>query len=127
MTTGLQRDESEYGGMIGGRPQYLPPLQGGFTVGDTWGAPRPNSPSPDKIHHGVDLKVPDGATIYAVRGGTVSYVNDPGYGGYTVRIDHGDGTTTSYAHMPSFAAAPPAGSHVNPGAPIGVVGHSGNA
>ncbi len=50
-------------------------------------------------HEGVDLSAPEGTPIYAADNGTVTYAefNNGGYG-YMVKIDHGNGLETCYAH-----------------------------
>ena len=50
-------------------------------------------------HEGVDLGAEVGTPIYAADNGTVTYAefNNGGYG-YMVKIDHGNGLETYYAH-----------------------------
>ncbi|MCK8060889.1 MULTISPECIES: M23 family metallopeptidase [unclassified Fusibacter] len=49
-------------------------------------------------HSGIDLSMPQGTPIYAAAGGTVVFSGNQGTYGLLVKIDHGDGTTTLYAH-----------------------------
>jgi murein DD-endopeptidase MepM/ murein hydrolase activator NlpD len=55
-------------------------------------------------HRAIDIAVPSGTPVYAADGGYVSFVGgtDVGYGNL-VRIDHGNGFETWYAHNTSFA------------------------
>jgi hypothetical protein len=46
------------------------------------------------FHFGVDIAVPDGAAVYAVRSGTASL-----RGGRTVRVDSGNGFAAEYWHI----------------------------
>ena len=49
-------------------------------------------------HTGIDVGLPTGSSIKAADGGTVIYSGyDSGYG-YAIRISHGDGMVTLYAH-----------------------------
>ena len=80
-------------------------------------------------HTGIDVSAAGGAPIYAAKGGQVimseygSGVNWS-YGNFVV-IDHGDGTTTLYAHMSSRAVSE--GQMVTQGQTIGYVGNTGNS
>jgi murein DD-endopeptidase MepM/ murein hydrolase activator NlpD len=49
-------------------------------------------------HTGIDLSMPSGSTVKAADGGTVVFSGNQGTYGLLVKIDHGDGTTTLYAH-----------------------------
>ena len=80
-------------------------------------------------HTGIDVSAARGTPIYAAKGGQVimseygSGVNWS-YGNFVV-IDHGDGTTTLYAHMSSRAVSE--GQMVTQGQTIGYVGNTGNS
>lgn len=80
-------------------------------------------------HTGIDVSAAGGTPIYAAKGGQVimsvygSGVNWS-YGNFVV-IDHGDGTTTLYAHMSSRAVRE--GQLVTQGQTIGYVGNTGNS
>ena len=79
-------------------------------------------------HTGIDVAASTGVPIYAARGGQV-IMSEYGaganwsYGNFVV-IDHGDGTTTLYAHMSSRAVSE--GQMVSQGQTIGAVGDTGN-
>ena len=58
-----------------------------------------------RLHKGVDWKAPVGTPIMAAFDGTIAYVGDgKGYGN-VIRIDHGSGRATAYAHMSRFEPA----------------------
>jgi murein DD-endopeptidase MepM/ murein hydrolase activator NlpD len=74
-------------------------------------------------HTGDDIGAPAGSTIVAAQSGVVTQSGwESGYG-RVVRIDHGGGIVTLYAHMArSFVGA---GQRVTQGEPIGTVGSTG--
>lgn len=80
---------------------------------------RPNS------HTGTDIAAPNGTPIEAVKGGVVT-VSERGssYGNYVV-LNHGDGTSSLYAHMSSRAVS--VGQVVTQGTVLGYVGSTGSS
>lgn len=80
-----------------------------------------------KWHYGVDLAGPgiNGRPIYASRGGVITYAGWYGAGGWTVKIDHGDGFSTVYMHMSDYIVS--AGDYVAAGQTIGYVGSTGGS
>lgn len=76
-----------------------------------------------RMHAGIDFAARYGSPIYAVTDGVVSYAGRHGGHGNYVRIEHGGGIATGYAHMSRIAAIP--GEHVRRGQVIGYVGSSG--
>jgi len=80
-----------------------------------------------KWHAGVDLSGSgiNGRPIYASRGGVITYAGWYGAGGWTVKIDHGDGFSTVYMHMSDYIVS--AGDYVAAGQTIGYVGSTGGS
>ncbi len=77
-----------------------------------------------KMHTGVDLTAPRGTKIYAAGDGIVFHAgNSSGGYGRIVKINHGFGYTTFYAHMSKVLVRP--GQHVKRGDVIGLVGSTG--
>lgn len=76
-----------------------------------------------RMHAGVDLGAPYGSPIFAVADGVVSWAGPHGGHGNFVRIEHGGGFGSGYAHMSRYAVAP--GMRVRAGQVIGYVGSSG--
>lgn len=75
------------------------------------------------FHAGIDFACMDSLNVYATGTGTVSSAGeDPFYGIY-VRIDHGRGVQTFYAHLASRTVG--AGNQVKAGSKIGEIGESG--
>lgn len=74
-------------------------------------------------HTGLDISAPGGTPIQAVKGGVVTISERGGsYGNYVV-LNHGDGTSSLYAHMSSRAVS--VGQVVSQGAVLGYVGSTG--
>ena len=66
------------------------PVQG--TVTSNFG------PRDGRMHEGIDIAVPQGTVVRAVAAGQVVYADWAGSYGLLVRIDHGGGVETRYAH-----------------------------
>jgi murein DD-endopeptidase MepM/ murein hydrolase activator NlpD len=99
----------------------------GVCVTDGFG-PRPQARGGrGGFHEGVDLAPRAGRTVFAAAAGrVVSSGWESGYG-YAVRIDHGRGVRTLYAHLDARAGAVPRGTRVEAGQPIATMGRTGNA
>ena len=76
-----------------------------------------------RMHAGIDFGAAWGSPIYAVSDGVVSYAGRHGGHGNYVRLDHGGGLGTGYAHMSRIAVG--SGSRVRSGQVIGYVGSTG--
>lgn len=80
-----------------------------------------------KMHSGVDFGLPYGTPIKAAGAGVVELAGSSGAYGITVRISHGKGYDTLYAHMSKVAAGIRPGARVNQGQTIGYVGSTGRS
>lgn len=76
-------------------------------------------------HTGADYRNPAGTPIYAAASGKVTYSGYDGAYGYTVRISHGKGMSTVYAHCKSLNVK--SGAKVTTGQQIATVGRTGRA
>ncbi|MDR0817415.1 MAG: peptidoglycan DD-metalloendopeptidase family protein, partial [Clostridiales Family XIII bacterium] len=76
-------------------------------------------------HQGIDLRNPNGTAIYASASGTVTYAGYDGNYGNVVRISHGGGLSTVYAHCSSMLVK--SGQSVKRGQQIAKVGATGRA
>jgi len=76
-----------------------------------------------RMHAGVDFGAGFGAPIYAATDGRVSIAGWHGGHGNYVRLDHGGGIGTGYAHMSRIAVS--SGMSVRRGQVIGYVGSTG--
>lgn len=78
-------------------------------------------------HYGVDLANGCGAAIYAAQSGTVDYAGpNGGYGNY-IRIQHGNGIASGYAHIRDWGILVRRGQWVNSGQVIGYAGNTGGS
>lgn len=76
-----------------------------------------------RMHSGMDIAARHGTPIHAVTDGVVEFAGRRGGYGNFVRLNHGGGLATGYAHMSRFAVR--AGTRVRRGQVIGYVGTTG--
>ena len=76
-------------------------------------------------HHGVDVAATEGTAIYALADGVVTKSGTRGGYGNSVELDHGEGTSTLYAHASQLLVRE--GESVHQGQLIARVGHTGRA
>lgn len=76
------------------------------------------------VHTGQDFAAPVGTAVHAARDGVVS-LEHPAWAGNLVRIDHGGGVETVYAHLSDVFVT--SGERVEAGKLIGTVGSEGNS
>lgn len=81
----------------------------------------------NRPHMGTDFGTGHGAPVKTTADGTVSFAGwDGGYGNL-IRIDHGNGYETRYAHLSRFAPSVRKGTRVKQGQVIGYTGSTGLA
>lgn len=102
-------------------PMFMAPVAGRITSG--FGMRRHPILGFARLHAGMDFGAPWGAPIYAVNDGAVSFAGYSGGHGNLVKLDHGGGVGTGYAHMSRIAVSP--GERVRKGQVIGYVGSTG--
>ena len=78
-----------------------------------------------RLHRGVDLALAQGSPIYAADSGTVYFAGDGGGYGNRVKVDHGNGMQTYYAHCSSLLVT--SGQKVSRGEKIALTGSTGNS
>lgn len=76
-------------------------------------------------HRGLDIAAPTGTPIKAAAAGTVTVAGYNGSYGYMIKISHGNGVETLYAHCSQLIATQ--GQSVAQGQVIGKVGSTGNS
>lgn len=77
------------------------------------------------FHSGVDMQAKRGEKVLATADGIVLQANDNGYYGRFVEISHGNGFTTSFAHLQEYKVKK--GDKVKRGQVIGLVGSTGRS
>lgn len=78
-------------------------------------------------HQGTDFAAPTGTPVRAAGDGRIRHARRDGGYGRTVRIQHGNGVETVYAHLNGYASGINEGNRVRQGQVIGYVGMSGMA
>ena len=78
-----------------------------------------------RMHTGIDLAVDEGVPVKAAADGKVIFAGDGGGYGNLVKIDHGNGIETRYAHNSVLKVK--AGDSVKRGQVVSLAGHSGVA
>ncbi|MDI6911832.1 peptidoglycan DD-metalloendopeptidase family protein [Nocardioides sp.] len=107
---------------VTGGPLGLPVSPGSYHLTAGFGSPGPLWST--GVHTGLDFAAPVGTPVVAAGAGTVT-VQHPAWAGTLVRIDHGGGVQTWYAHLSRVDVA--SGQVVAAGDPVGLVGGRGNA
>lgn len=77
-----------------------------------------------RMHHGLDFLANTGCKIIAPGNGVITYVGNKGGYGKTIRINHGFGYETIYAHLSKYKVKK--GQKVNRGDVIAISGDSGS-
>jgi murein DD-endopeptidase MepM/ murein hydrolase activator NlpD len=110
-----------------GALQWLLPIEG--TITSPQGYRTDPITGEMSYHSGTDIAVPEGTPVLAAADGTVTIANATdswgGSYGYYVKIDHGGGLTTLYAHCSSICVT--VSQQVQAGQVIAYVGHTGRA
>lgn len=98
----------------------IKPVASGYTITSRYGARWGNT------HTGLDVAAPKGTPIHAAAAGTVTLVHysNTSYGNY-VKISHGNGVETLYAHCSTLNVTE--GQSVSQGQTIATVGSTGNS
>lgn len=80
-----------------------------------------------RMHRGTDFAAATGTPILAAGEGTIVRAGPFGTYGNYIRVRHGNGYETAYAHMSRFAPGMRAGARVRQGQVIGYVGTTGRS
>ena len=106
---------------------YIRPVEGGYISSGYGYRTHPVTGERYSWHKGIDIAVPKDTPIHASASGTIVYMGTSGTYGKLVKIDHGNGYTTFYAHCNSFASGLKVGDKVSTGQTIAYVGKTGRA
>lgn len=105
--------------------QYVWPVDDSWPLTDLFG------PRLDPVlggwgfHTGIDIAAPTGTSVHAATDSTVSFAGWDGNYGNVVRLNHGDGMTTVYAHLSMILVDEDQA--VTKGQPVGLVGSTGKS
>lgn len=102
---------------------WVRPSGGNITSG--FGPRTAPVPGASTYHNGVDLGASCNASIVAASGGSVELAEPNGSYGNYIRINHGGGITTAYAHIANGGLRVTKGQTVTAGQLIGLVGNTG--
>ena len=100
------------------------PLDGGYFT-DGFGYRRDPFTRTRRFHYGLDISARRGTPVYATADGIVVYSKRNGGYGLVVKLDHGFGFETGYAHLSKMDVKP--GQRVKRGEKIGEVGNTGRS
>ncbi|WP_246837283.1 M23 family metallopeptidase [Salinibacterium sp. UTAS2018] len=78
-----------------------------------------------EFHGGIDIMTGSGATLVSASPGVVTEVTYGGGWGQYVKVDHGSGVSTLYAHMIAGSQMVSPGQTVSAGTPLGLSGSTG--
>lgn len=93
-------------------------------LGTSLGGPNDVRPT----HSGVDIQADEGDGVFAFRSGTVTHVGWDDDCGFRVRIEHGDGSWTTYCHMVGGSSTLDPGDSVRAGiSQLGQVNSTGSS
>lgn len=104
-----------------GGPLDLPMLPDSYVITTGFGEAGPLWSSGE--HTGLDFAALTGTAVFAAAAGTVT-IEHPDWAGNLVRIDHGGGVETLYAHLSAVSVED--GQTIEAGDPVGLVGDLGN-
>ena len=112
---------------MGARAVTLQPPVAPACVSSPFGWRRAIGPhAPAGFHNGIDLPAPAGAMVHAAAPGVIVAIKRQGLGGVAIRIAHGGGVETLYAHLGNLAPAIAEGRRaVTAGQPLGHVARTG--
>ena len=77
------------------------------------------------MHEGIDIAVPVGTSVKAAECGVVIFAGNGGSYGNLVKIDHGNGVITAYAHLDTISVSK--GQAVNSNTEIAKSGNTGRS
>ncbi len=107
---------------VGGGEWTWPLAEGTYQIGTSFG--QAGAMWSSGFHTGQDFPASVGTAVRAVTAGTVR-IEHPAWAGNLVRIDHGNGLETLYAHLSRIDVTD--GARVSAGQQIGAVGTEGNS
>ncbi|MDO9547925.1 MAG: M23 family metallopeptidase [Candidatus Marinimicrobia bacterium] len=100
------------------------PINTGY-ISDGYGYRRDPFTGTRQFHYGIDISSPTGTPVYATADGVVRSTNSSGTYGKIIKVDHGYGYSTFYAHLSKIVIKP--GDVIKRGQKIAEVGCTGRS
>ncbi len=100
----------------------ISPIEIGYITSEFGSRISPITGQPE-FHSGLDIAAADGTEVLTVADGKVVISNYDSISGYYVKVDHGSGFVTGYAHLDSYLVKE--GDTVKAGEAIGIIGSTG--
>ena len=104
---------------------FVSPVDESFEIASLYGMRFHPILQYERMHNGIDWVVPEGTEVYAAAAGKITYSDNKGTLGRIVKIDHGSGFETVYAHLSKAAEGLEVGDEVEQGEVIALSGDSG--
>jgi len=102
----------------------IPPVQRGY-VNSGYGYRKDPFDGKVRFHYGLDFAVNTGTNIYAPADGKIKFVGNQGGYGKVLKIDHGNGNRTLFAHLSNIKVK--LGSSIKRGDLIAISGNTGRS
>jgi Peptidase family M23 len=102
------------------------PIPSGYTVTSPFGWRIHPIHGTRRFHDGIDLAASTGTPVLSVAAGKITFQGNRGGYGKTIIVDHGNGYSSLYGHLNGYLQGG-VGTLVPAGAPIGVVGSTGDS
>ena len=102
----------------------IPPVQQGY-VNSGYGYRKDPFDGQVRFHYGLDFAVNTGTNVYAPADGKIKFVGKQGGFGNVLKIDHGNGNRTLFAHLSKIKVK--SGSFVKRGDLVAISGNTGRS
>ncbi len=103
--------------------QFTWPMPSSTRITSYFGNREAPTAGASSYHKGIDIACPTGSSVVAAASGVVIYSGYMGSAGNALIVDHGNGVTTCYYHLSSFAVS--SGASVSAGQTIAYSGNTG--
>jgi murein DD-endopeptidase MepM/ murein hydrolase activator NlpD len=122
----LPRERDAFGNILPYNGGIVLPVEG-YSVCSNYGMRLDPFTSAPSFHTGIDLCAPEGRRVVAAKDGNVVDIGNSSTSGNYVKIQHVDGTYTSYLHLSAISDSIFLESNVGAGTVLGLVGSTGRS